>query len=170
MQIRRLAGQYAVASTSAVPVYSVTVALLIFLISADVRGSKYSYKHASLTPNDPRFWDFSLDQQIALDIPAMLTVRVMLSFAALFSLSLSLCSCRCLVCCIVCFSLCSLVLAAPHPILQYVLEATGAPTLAYIGFSQGTALGLGALAVHPALAARVSILIALASTALPRGL
>lgn len=91
----------------------------------DIRGSKYSFKHISLKPKDPKFWDFSLDEHIAIDLPTM---------------------------------------------LEYILNETGAPKISYIGFSQGTALGFGALALHPKLASRVNLMIALASTALVRGL
>jgi len=36
------------------------------------RGNKYSYKHTHLKPSDDKFWDFSLDEQIMIDIPTML--------------------------------------------------------------------------------------------------
>eukprot|EP01087_Luapelamoeba_hula_P016092 TRINITY_DN4917_c0_g1_i1.p1 TRINITY_DN4917_c0_g1~~TRINITY_DN4917_c0_g1_i1.p1 ORF type:complete len:464 (-),score=77.92 TRINITY_DN4917_c0_g1_i1:68-1459(-) len=49
--------------------------------------------------------------------------------------------------------------------LEYVLEWTSVDKLSYIGFSQGTALGFGAFSMNPALAKRVNVFIALASTA-----
>ncbi len=54
--------------------------------------------------------------------------------------------------------------------LEFIIDETGADKISYIGFSQGTALGFGALALHPKLASKVNIMIALASTAFVRGL
>ncbi|KAJ2574896.1 cholesterol esterase, partial [Coemansia sp. RSA 1804] len=33
------------------------------------RGNKYSYKHLRLTPEDRRFWDFSIDEIATIDVP-----------------------------------------------------------------------------------------------------
>ncbi|KAJ1668406.1 cholesterol esterase [Coemansia sp. RSA 1646] len=33
------------------------------------RGNKYSYKHLKLTPDDRRFWDFSIDEIATIDVP-----------------------------------------------------------------------------------------------------
>ena len=49
--------------------------------------------------------------------------------------------------------------------VDYILEYTGAKTLSYVGFSQGTALGFGAFASNPNLAKKINVFIALASTA-----
>jgi lysosomal acid lipase/cholesteryl ester hydrolase len=37
------------------------------------RGNKYSHKHKTLKPTDENFWDFSLDELILFDVPAMIT-------------------------------------------------------------------------------------------------
>ncbi|XP_048776607.2 lysosomal acid lipase/cholesteryl ester hydrolase-like isoform X2 [Ostrea edulis] len=36
------------------------------------RGNKYSRSHASLSPSDPRFWEFSWDEMGKYDLPAMI--------------------------------------------------------------------------------------------------
>lgn len=38
---------------------------------ANVRGTNYSSGHTSLGPNDPEFWDWSWDELVAYDLPAM---------------------------------------------------------------------------------------------------
>ena len=35
------------------------------------RGNKYSRRHLELRPDDPRFWEFSMDEMGRLDVPAM---------------------------------------------------------------------------------------------------
>lgn len=37
---------------------------------ANSRGNTYSRKHVRLTPQDPKFWDYSFDQMIKYDLPA----------------------------------------------------------------------------------------------------
>ncbi|KAG9284543.1 hypothetical protein G9A89_014147 [Geosiphon pyriformis] len=54
--------------------------------------------------------------------------------------------------------------------VDYILETTGAPSLAYIGFSQGTALQFAALSVSPKLNKKVNLFIALAPATSPKGL
>ena len=54
--------------------------------------------------------------------------------------------------------------------LAYVLAATGARSLSYVGFSQGSAQAFAALALLPALNARVDVFVALAPALAPPGL
>jgi len=54
--------------------------------------------------------------------------------------------------------------------IQYILETTSAPSLSYIGFSQGTAQAFATLAVHPRLNDQVNVFIALAPAMSPAGL
>ena len=54
--------------------------------------------------------------------------------------------------------------------IAYILEATGQPSLSYIGFSQGTAQAFAALAIHPKLNDQVNVFIALAPAMSPAGL
>ncbi|KAK9450877.1 Alpha/Beta hydrolase protein [Limtongia smithiae] len=54
--------------------------------------------------------------------------------------------------------------------IEYVLDATGAGDLAYIGFSQGSAQAFGALALYPALNRKVRVFVALAPALAPHGL
>jgi lysosomal acid lipase/cholesteryl ester hydrolase len=54
--------------------------------------------------------------------------------------------------------------------IQYVLETTSAPSLSYIGFSQGTAQAFATLSVHPKLNDQVNVFIALAPAMSPAGL
>jgi lysosomal acid lipase/cholesteryl ester hydrolase len=54
--------------------------------------------------------------------------------------------------------------------IQYILETTSAPSLSYIGFSQGTAQAFATLAVHPKLNDQVNVFIALAPAMSPAGL
>ncbi|KAK6581657.1 hypothetical protein PZA11_005354 [Diplocarpon coronariae] len=54
--------------------------------------------------------------------------------------------------------------------IAYILETTSAPSLSYIGFSQGTAQAFAALAVHPRLNDQVNVFIALAPAMSPAGL
>ena len=54
--------------------------------------------------------------------------------------------------------------------IRYILETTSAPSLSYIGFSQGTAQAFAALAVHPRLNDQVNVFIALAPAMSPAGL
>ncbi|XP_021890150.1 triacylglycerol lipase 2-like [Carica papaya] len=37
---------------------------------ANTRGTKYSLRHTSLTPEDPAFWDWSWDELVAYDLPS----------------------------------------------------------------------------------------------------
>jgi len=54
--------------------------------------------------------------------------------------------------------------------ISYILETTSAPSLSYIGFSQGTAQAFATLAVHPRLNDQVNVFIALAPAMSPAGL
>ena len=54
--------------------------------------------------------------------------------------------------------------------IHYILETTSAPSLSYIGFSQGTAQAFATLAVHPRLNDQVNVFIALAPAMSPAGL
>lgn len=54
--------------------------------------------------------------------------------------------------------------------ISYILSTTEAPSLSYIGFSQGTAQAFAALAVHPKLNEQVNVFIALAPAMAPGGL
>ncbi|CAG8517399.1 16208_t:CDS:2 [Funneliformis mosseae] len=54
--------------------------------------------------------------------------------------------------------------------IDYILEVTGAPSLAYIGFSQGTAQCFAALSINPTLNNKVNLFIALAPATSPKGL
>jgi lysosomal acid lipase/cholesteryl ester hydrolase len=54
--------------------------------------------------------------------------------------------------------------------INYILETTSAPSLSYIGFSQGTAQAFATLAVHPRLNDQVNVFIALAPAMSPAGL
>lgn len=53
---------------------------------------------------------------------------------------------------------------------DYVLGVTGATTISYIGFSQGTAQAFAALAINPDFASKVHLFIALAPAMAPSGL
>lgn len=54
--------------------------------------------------------------------------------------------------------------------IAYILETTSAPSLSYIGFSQGTAQAFATLAIHPRLNDQVNVFIALAPAMAPAGL
>lgn len=54
--------------------------------------------------------------------------------------------------------------------IQYILDATKAPSLSYVGFSQGTAQAFAALSIHPQLNEKVNVFIALAPAMSPAGL
>jgi lysosomal acid lipase/cholesteryl ester hydrolase len=54
--------------------------------------------------------------------------------------------------------------------IAYILETTSAPSLSYIGFSQGTAQAFATLAIHPRLNDKVNVFIALAPAMSPAGL
>eukprot|EP01147_Barroeca_monosierra_P007583 gene7583-7708_t len=89
------------------------------------RGNKYSCKHFSLRPDNPAFWDFSIDEMIAYDVPAC---------------------------------------------LSWILHYTNVEKLAYVGFSQGTALGFGTFSLNMKIANQVSVFIALAPAGKALGL
>ncbi|KAJ2854922.1 cholesterol esterase [Coemansia erecta] len=88
------------------------------------RGNKYSYKHMRHTPDDHRFWNFSIDEIATIDVPTT---------------------------------------------VDFILKETGAPSLTYIGFSQGTAQMFMALARNKSLNSQISHFIALAPASTPRG-
>lgn len=54
--------------------------------------------------------------------------------------------------------------------INYVLTTTSAPSLSYIGFSQGTAQAFATLAIHPTLNEKVDVFVALAPAMSPAGL
>ncbi|CAG8601432.1 5148_t:CDS:2 [Diversispora eburnea] len=54
--------------------------------------------------------------------------------------------------------------------IEYILETTGAPSLTYIGFSQGTAQCFAALSINPKINKKINLFIALAPATSPRGL
>ncbi|TFK23680.1 triacylglycerol lipase [Coprinopsis marcescibilis] len=54
--------------------------------------------------------------------------------------------------------------------INHILDLTKAPTLSYVGFSQGTAQAFAALSIHPQLNERVNVFIALAPAMSPAGL
>ena len=54
--------------------------------------------------------------------------------------------------------------------ISYILDTTGAESLSYIGFSQGTAQAFAALSIHPRLNNQVNVFIALAPAMSPAGL
>ncbi|KAJ2163179.1 cholesterol esterase [Coemansia sp. RSA 552] len=88
------------------------------------RGNKYSYRHSKYTPDDRRFWNYSIDEIAGIDVPTT---------------------------------------------VDYILEETGATSLAYIGFSQGTTQMFMALSRNKGLNKKVSHFIALAPASTPRG-
>ncbi|KAF9898328.1 cholesterol esterase [Lobosporangium transversale] len=54
--------------------------------------------------------------------------------------------------------------------VDYILARTGAPSLVYIGFSQGTAQAFASLSINPSLNDKISLFIALAPATTPPGL
>jgi lysosomal acid lipase/cholesteryl ester hydrolase len=54
--------------------------------------------------------------------------------------------------------------------IDYVLNTTSQPSLAYVGFSQGTAQAFATLSIHPGLNDKVNLFIALAPAMSPAGL
>ena len=54
--------------------------------------------------------------------------------------------------------------------ISYILSTTSAPSLSYIGFSQGTAQAFATLSIHPILNDKVDLFIALAPAMAPGGL
>ncbi|KAJ2343795.1 cholesterol esterase, partial [Coemansia sp. RSA 2618] len=88
------------------------------------RGNKYSYKHMKYTPDDRRFWNFSIDEIAGIDVPTT---------------------------------------------VDYILGETGAQSLTYIGFSQGTTQMFMALSRNRGLNTKVDHFVALAPASTPRG-
>nr|KAJ3421547.1 hypothetical protein HK105_003158 [Polyrhizophydium stewartii] len=68
------------------------------------------------------------------------------------------------------FSIDQLALCDLPDAVEYILRVTGAPSLSYIGFSQGTAQGFSALSLSPNLNRQINLFIALAPATKPRGL
>ncbi|KAJ1554805.1 cholesterol esterase [Nowakowskiella sp. JEL0078] len=68
------------------------------------------------------------------------------------------------------FSLDSLAFYDLPDTVDYILKCTGAPSLTYIGFSQGTAQGFSALSMNPSLNKKINLFIALAPVTKPRGM
>ncbi|CAI4210806.1 unnamed protein product [Parascedosporium putredinis] len=54
--------------------------------------------------------------------------------------------------------------------ISYILDTTGAESLSYIGFSQGTAQAFATLSIHPKLNTKINVFIALAPAMSPAGL
>ncbi|ORX96336.1 alpha/beta-hydrolase [Basidiobolus meristosporus CBS 931.73] len=54
--------------------------------------------------------------------------------------------------------------------VDFILETTGASSLVYIGFSQGTAQAFASLSIHPELNRKISLFVALAPAITPGGL
>ncbi|KAJ3016652.1 cholesterol esterase [Thoreauomyces humboldtii] len=54
--------------------------------------------------------------------------------------------------------------------VDYILKVTGAPSLSYVGFSQGSAQGFSSLSINPRLNKRINLFVALAPAAKPKGL
>ncbi|KAF2860416.1 alpha/beta-hydrolase [Piedraia hortae CBS 480.64] len=54
--------------------------------------------------------------------------------------------------------------------IDYILSTTGAASLSYIGFSQGSAQAFAALSIHPELNKKVNVFVALAPAMAPPGL
>ncbi|GAO50359.1 alpha/beta-hydrolase [Saitoella complicata NRRL Y-17804] len=54
--------------------------------------------------------------------------------------------------------------------IRYILDTTGAPSLAYIGFSQGTAQAFAMLSINPQLNEKVNLFVGLAPAMSPAGL
>ncbi|KAI8604765.1 Alpha/Beta hydrolase protein [Dissophora ornata] len=68
------------------------------------------------------------------------------------------------------FSMDELALFDMPDTVDYILGRTGAPSLVYIGFSQGTAQAFASLSINPALNDKISLFIALAPATTPPGL
>ncbi|RKP01434.1 hypothetical protein CXG81DRAFT_1923, partial [Caulochytrium protostelioides] len=68
------------------------------------------------------------------------------------------------------FSMDHLVLHDLPASVDYVLKTAGAPSLSYVGFSQGTAQGFAALSLSRELNQKINLFIALAPVARPHGL
>ncbi|KAG0260066.1 cholesterol esterase [Mortierella polycephala] len=68
------------------------------------------------------------------------------------------------------FSMDELALFDMPDTVNYILNRTGAPSLVYIGFSQGTAQAFASLSINPDLNSKVSLFIALAPATTPPGL
>ncbi|XP_047474951.1 lipase 3-like isoform X1 [Penaeus chinensis] len=86
----------------------------------NIRGNVYSRRHVRLSPNQPEFWDYSIDEIARYDVPAMLT---------------------------------------------YVREATGSPTLSYVGHSMGTSVFFAMMNYHPQINNWVRVMAAMAPVA-----
>ncbi|KAF9151429.1 cholesterol esterase [Linnemannia schmuckeri] len=68
------------------------------------------------------------------------------------------------------FSMDELALFDVPDTVDYILNRTGAPSLVYIGFSQGTAQAFASLSINPDLNDKISLFIALAPATTPPGL
>ncbi|KAF9285664.1 cholesterol esterase [Mortierella alpina] len=68
------------------------------------------------------------------------------------------------------FSMDELALFDMPDTIDYILGRTGAPSLVYIGFSQGTAQAFASLSINPNLNDKISLFIALAPATTPPGL
>jgi lysosomal acid lipase/cholesteryl ester hydrolase len=53
---------------------------------------------------------------------------------------------------------------------QYVLQQTGASSLTYIGFSQGTTICFAALSLLPDFRRKINMFVALAASTKPKGI
>lgn len=54
--------------------------------------------------------------------------------------------------------------------ISYIIDITGAKSVSYVGFSQGTAQAFAALSIHPPLNQKINVFIALAPAMSPAGL
>lgn len=54
--------------------------------------------------------------------------------------------------------------------IHYIIDTTGAKSVGYVGFSQGTAQAFAALSIHPKLNQKVNVFVALAPAMSPAGL
>lgn len=68
------------------------------------------------------------------------------------------------------FSMDQLALFDVPDTVDYILKVTGSPSLSYIGFSQGSALGFSSLSLNSPLNKKVNLFIALAPSTKPLGL
>jgi lysosomal acid lipase/cholesteryl ester hydrolase len=46
--------------------------LILFALSGNNRGNRYSHKHLRLSPGDEKYWDFCIDDLAQVDVPTLL--------------------------------------------------------------------------------------------------
>ena len=54
------------------PSHRSTCHFLDCLRAGNNRGNRYSHKHICLTPDDSRYWNFSIDELARYDVPALI--------------------------------------------------------------------------------------------------